>query len=555
MAVLVTTTPKLMLALPNTDVGRLVQIATQYSRNDAPVELVSFNSDHNVLFSAGEENVGVVLVEPALRLYRAFEAQKHLDNAEKDFVRFYSNPIRINLYSRAFKNLDKSALGYIGIGEYFYKSLMLTEDWLNTNYYRIPYWELSQTSPFEISQAHMQDIQLLHANDYSLYEELKAEFECRWEKYLLNKQIEIAKSKQVYIHLGPPKTGTSAIQSWLKSSKQALAALGIHYPSHKEDKNGVSSGNFEHLVSFNKDNQGYFDDLKASDLGKYFNNHQCNTLLLSSEHFFYYLLWLFTRFPSATYLFYIRHPVAALESSFHQEVKRHRRIEAFSFPKQLGFNNLAIVSRLAKEFNINVNFRFYSEALFNGGSLLSDFATAFPRFLAPPLTSKRLNTQYSPGALMLMRLCNEFASDWLLRDLDFWLQKDSECIDNFSLISPALLEQADAQLSQALKQIAVSDKYIDSGKLKALIEGYKIPAFCNESDMMCDFERVLKKLRDEKPALAGEIVTQCEGARPEVSTMIVPNLTLSKYYKSKIMLTNKLALLRKSAIKYFRTFK
>ncbi len=47
----------------------------------------------------------------------------------------------------------------------------------------------------------------------------------------------------IIIHIGPPKTGTSAIQKWLKDHTDDLKQCGVYYPEHLEDSNGVSSGN------------------------------------------------------------------------------------------------------------------------------------------------------------------------------------------------------------------------------------------------------------------------------------------------------------------------
>ena len=61
--------------------------------------------------------------------------------------------------------------------------------------------------------------------------------------------------KNVYIHVGPPKTGTSAVQKWLNSNQRFLKENGIYYPSHNVDSNGVSSGNVRSIYDVDESKQ------------------------------------------------------------------------------------------------------------------------------------------------------------------------------------------------------------------------------------------------------------------------------------------------------------
>lgn len=48
--------------------------------------------------------------------------------------------------------------------------------------------------------------------------------------------------KSILIHAGPGKTGSSALQKFLHSHRNELAAQGVLYPEHQLDANGISSG-------------------------------------------------------------------------------------------------------------------------------------------------------------------------------------------------------------------------------------------------------------------------------------------------------------------------
>ena len=544
-----------MLSLPNTYAGRLVNLSNKYSADNTAIDIIDFRDNIRAIYDTRNTNgVGLIIADPAVRLFRAYQAQKDKLNGEIDFASFYSNPVRRNFYSKCLAGIDISKLGYVGIDDCFYKSFMLLERWLNSRYLRIPYGELNHVNSIDLSAETLSHIKQLHAKDYELYNQALERFNCDWQCYVSEKSISISANKRVYIHLGPPKTGTSAIQSWLKRSSAQLNTLGIYYPYHKEDINGVSSGNFEHIVSFNNDNKAYFDDAKATALVSKFNASKHHTLLLSSEHFFYYLLWFFTRFPKARYLFYVRHPLSSLESGYHQEVKRHKRTSDFIFPNVLGFNNLMVVARLAKEFNVDITYRFYSDKLFEKGSIFSDFAANFRQFVRPPKEVKRLNTQYSPGALMLMRLCNQFADDKLLRSLDFWLQKDSEQIPNFSLISPELVSEANIQIKEAINQIASIEKNICVQKLTELANDYRLPDYCTKDKMEQDLVRVLKKISKQRPRLANDIIEQClNKSADEVQQRLIPHLTLSVANRISLQVSDKIIAIKSTILKAFRS--
>ena len=274
----------------------------------------------------------------------------------------------------------------------------------------------------------------------------------------------------------------------------------------------MSSGNFSHLISFDSENKGYFDYDKTKGLIDALNSSNYHTLLLSSEHFYYYLLWLFAFLDDARFIFYIRHPIAILESGYHQGVKRHLKTEEFTTPSSISFSNLKVVSRIASEINANIEYRFFDEKLFEGGSLHSDFAACFSHFLPAPINERRLNTQYSAGALMLMRMVNGFGDNFLRTELDFWLQRDSESQPNFSLIPPDRISSLQIKLTQEANMLKQCTPNINGPKLDSLLEQYKHVNYYTNDECTEDFNRVLCKLRHSSPLLVSSILSQCRRA-------------------------------------------
>lgn len=93
------------------------------------------------------------------------------------------------------------------------------------------------------------------------------------------------KNKRVIIHLGPPKTGTSAIQFWLSSHVEKLADQGVFYPDHRHDRNNISSGNVRNIFHHGRKVKPEINRNALKTLMKQFEASGCSTLLLSSEFF------------------------------------------------------------------------------------------------------------------------------------------------------------------------------------------------------------------------------------------------------------------------------
>lgn len=127
----------------------------------------------------------------------------------------------------------------------------------------------------------------------------------------------------VVIHIGAPKTGSSAIQRFCMKNRKALLEFGFYYPKHVVDPNGVSGGHsiLAKLLRWETPRMAklYFryQLAKAKLLKK--------TLLLSSEGFFRNA----ARFGplleglNVRVVGWFRHPIEAFVSNYNQSVKRH----------------------------------------------------------------------------------------------------------------------------------------------------------------------------------------------------------------------------------------
>lgn len=513
-AVEVTRYKKVIISLPNSGSDKFIKLTTKYSQRRIDLdEFAAPNICSNESSVPTAESIGLYICEPSSRLASAYLDACKKDAFKQTFEEFYSDTMRIEESIAFTRKVDTDEVAFIGCEDLVIKSLLLSQAWLKSQLSKIPYGELFQVVPATIvSDKDKENIRTLYAKEYELYNDSKMIFTSHWNEYQAKNKLSVAPNKTVVIHLGPPKTGTSAIQAWLSRNSDQLLDKKIYYPSHGADKNGVSSGNFSHLISFDSENRGYFDYNKAKRLIDELNNSNYQTLLLSSEHFYYYLLWLFTFLDDARFIFYIRHPIAILESGYHQGVKRHLKTSEFTTPTSISFSNLKVVSRIASEINAHVEYRFFDENIFEGGTLHSDFAACFSHFISPPINEKRLNTQYSAGALMLMRMVNGFGDNFLRTELDFWLQRDSESQPNFSLIHPDRIGALQVELIQEADKLKQCTPNINGTKLDSLLEQYKHVNYYTNDECIEDFNRVLLKLRQSSPLLVSSILSQCRTA-------------------------------------------
>jgi len=127
---------------------------------------------------------------------------------------------------------------------------------------------------------------------------------------------------EIILHVGAPKTGTSAIQRFCLRNRLALLRAGFYYPEHGIDKNGVSGGHFLICQPGSSETvaglgllQKWLETAKKANL----------TLLLSSESFYVRsgLLWPSLQGKRVQVIGWYRHPIDSIVSNYNQSVKRN----------------------------------------------------------------------------------------------------------------------------------------------------------------------------------------------------------------------------------------
>lgn len=263
--------------------------------------------------------------------------------------------------------------------------------------------------------------------------------------------INSASRKLIYLHIGSPKTGTSALQYFLLKNREVLDGKGISYPEHLVDGNCISSGNAEQLAHFLR--QG--EPQQAQHFIEQALQESCGRIIWSSEYFYRMdptgteALKHLLSMHEVKVIVYLRRQDAVLVSAYNQGVKRHQRTTCMSswLAKRLG-NEADAYTELSKWSTSfgkeNLIIRIYEPSQFFGETIFSDFL----HVLDLPLTeeyeipTRPINPSYRIDALEAMRLLNCLPLARQIHSLDTLLQQYSEAAGKegdwpYDLIAPA----------------------------------------------------------------------------------------------------------------------
>ncbi|WP_289027915.1 hypothetical protein [uncultured Paraglaciecola sp.] len=259
---------------------------------------------------------------------------------------------------------------------------------------------------------------------------------------------------QVFIHVGPSKTGSSAIQKWLNDNTGVLFSQGVFYPKHPVDQNGISSGNVLSVFKYDMNGVLTFCEEKASKLVKECLANKCDCLLLSSEAFAGRFEALLAFFSNCKVIFYLRNPLDCAESLYNQSVKRHFNTEKIRKP-EIGYNRLLRLNKYIKQTtSARLDVRLFGKQFFKSGDIVSDFLDSIGVNLKSNAKSTSINLSYSFEALELKRALNYFPSITFHTELDQCLQSYSGGVKEFSILSPEQYGESVKEASICLHELS-----------------------------------------------------------------------------------------------------
>lgn len=276
---------------------------------------------------------------------------------------------------------------------------------------------------------------------------------------------------RIIIHVGPGKTGSSAIQQSLLKRAPDLLRQGIYYPPHTLDTNGVSSGNVDAVFSNDATGTLEFNCDKALGLLEQAKQKGANQLLLSSEAFIARFEPMLAFFECVNVIFYLRNPMECAESLYNQSVKRHFNCSKITTPSEVSFSRLYKLNEAINEKpGSTLIVRLFGNQFFKGGSIVNDFMSVIAPELLPEASNKVINPSYSFSALEFKRWFNLVPINSLHHQLDEFLQQYSETTKKFSLFSIAQYDEFKSLTIAALSKL-FDDIEVENGQ--AFIQSVK----------------------------------------------------------------------------------
>ncbi|WP_096739060.1 hypothetical protein [Pseudoalteromonas atlantica] len=319
------------------------------------------------------------------------------------------------------------------------------------------------------------------------------------------------------IHIGPPKTGTSAIQKWLKDHADCLMSNGVYYPEHQQDSNGISSGNF--LSVFSAHNGDYvYSPQKLQDTIAKAQAANCHTLLLSSEFFFSRLPTLLKAIPDAQCIAYVRNPAQLHESHYNQSVKRHGNTAVIKRAETLPMHTLKRLGEYGQQLGKKLTLRAYHDYLFVNKSIVCDFLSVVFNNNDIDFDVKapeRVNPGYCLEALEIKRCFNYYELGQYAGRLDRVLQAYDKGIKQFTFVGKHQFNDYKRQSIRWIERLAEQVPFEQAGELVDVIKNQPHQDFFKQevSKAQCldVFNFILKKDKDLLQRLA-----LCVYAQPNV---------------------------------------
>lgn len=269
-----------------------------------------------------------------------------------------------------------------------------------------------------------------------------------------------AKPYDVVLHIGGPKTGSSALQNFFLNNRKQLADVGYYYPEHGFDINGISGGHSSLGISLR-------DKKKASAermFGEFINEakSQCKTLLLSSESYYGYPeeFKALTDGLNCRIVCFFREPTEFIVSIYNQSVKRHyntAKLEEYcNHVLKVSHNQASgmLIYKWAEYFEMeNTSVLRYQKPQFADANLeklfLSELGVGSERQGEFRYNSKPINRAYNESILEFKRRLNHV------------IDKDSKSQNN--KIDHILQSISDAQSADRIDNVAtqvLKDAYV-----------------------------------------------------------------------------------------------
>ncbi|MBN2286723.1 MAG: hypothetical protein JXI43_09770 [Tissierellales bacterium] len=233
--------------------------------------------------------------------------------------------------------------------------------------------------------------------------------------------------KQLILHIGMPKTGTTSIQEMLYKNGRLLREFGVYYPSCLHHHNLKFAPLFKKdskksapvLKRFNVDIDALFDSL-TKDWNQVIDTFQEGQMIISSETLYFYNLqdikmlhdFLDQRFDSVKILAYVRPVESLIPSRIQQEIKQNffnndieGSLQFFKNISHYGFIN-DWADLFGKE---NMIVRPFVKNCLKSGDVIEDFFESIGRsdFNIKSLNYQKMNDSLGKNAILFLEKLNK----------------------------------------------------------------------------------------------------------------------------------------------------
>lgn len=256
-------------------------------------------------------------------------------------------------------------------------------------------------------------------------------------------------NKRIIFHIGPPKTGSSAIQHFLHLHREKLAEHGVVYPHHRVDENGISSGNARTICEEDREGRLVLSADKLQHvLANFAKATDKHILLFSSESFFRIADTLSQAVPDAEIICFVRNPIEYQLSIYNQSVKRHSNTKKFNGDSSLNVGLWKRLLALKEQVSEGKFHSFAYKMPGQGPSVINDVLSVLGLSGKLSVNNQAVNKSYTFEALELKRWLNRFPIANIQRELDSYLQSVSENDHGYRLIDDATLNKYNAELAE-----------------------------------------------------------------------------------------------------------
>lgn len=292
------------------------------------------------------------------------------------------------------------------------------------------------------------------------------------------------KGKHVFIHIGFMKTGTSAIQSFLKSNDKFLQENNFYFPSINQDvMNYLGFSLLDDIPPLIHQKLNINKEQLYENLIKEINHSKQDNIILSTEA--YYLITtdsflgseapsrLFNLFKNQHYTFtiiaFIRRQDEYLESQYNQHVKTHnfwdlysKDIMTFYEEKKELFKYNLIIDRWAKVFGEeNLIVKVYDKRQ-NSVELFCNILKINLKTVV--FNNDNVNKKLNSKSLEFMRIANKYGIDKSTANKNYTLVKLIDDVLDKEDVSDALLSNKNS--NNVLRDfynenVSLSNKYLN----------------------------------------------------------------------------------------------